>query len=65
MDLPARLAGVSSLFHVDHQTQEIHQPIALVNLSCQGGDSTSRFHCSVFCLALGYPGAVNACNLLH
>ena len=65
MNLPAPLAGVSSLCHLDHQTQVIYQPIALVNLSCQGRDSTSEFHCSVFCLALEYPGAFSACNLLH
>ena len=65
MDLPVPLAGVSSLCHFDYQTQVMYQSIALVNLSCQGRDSTSGFHCSVFCLAFGYPRAFSACNLLH
>ena len=50
------LAGVSTRCRLDPQTQVIYQPIALVNLSCQGTDSTSGYHCRVFGLVLGYPG---------
>ena len=40
IDLPAPLAVVSSLCHLVDQIQVIYQPIVLVNLSCQGRDST-------------------------
>ena len=63
--LTPTLAGVSTRCRLDPQTQVIYQPIALVNLFCQGIDSTSGYHCRVFGLALGYPGAFSACNLLY
>ena len=63
--LTPTLAGGSTRCRLDPQTQVIYQPTAPVNLSCQGRDSTSGLHCSVFCLALGYPGAFSARNLLH
>ena len=63
--LTPTLARVSTRCRLDPQTQVIYQPIAPVNLFWQGRDSTSGFHRSVFCLALGYPGAFSARNLLH